>query len=151
MKNVLCLFAFGASLILSALGAKADDPSPAFVLPSKDPMLVLMLPDGTGQQKISIAVSQALLAEEWENLNWDHNVTIATTEDSRIKIKVFAVAGDTDVKLFAALSTEKNIPDDRMKKVAIKALRSLEKAIAVKLKLDFRPDKNGTTDSAIVK
>lgn len=148
MKNAFCSLLVGVCLLLSVSSVKADDPSPAFAPPTKDPAVVLLLPDGTGKDKISVAVSQALLAEGWGKLGWENNITTAITEASRVDIKVYAVASPIDVKFYVKTSSEKNVAEDRMKKVAVKELRSLEKTIAEKLKLEFHPAKNGTTDSA---
>jgi hypothetical protein len=150
MKKILCLASLISFLTLGSFCVAADNGQEGVALPPGDPLAVMMFPDGTGQQKISVAVSQALVAEEWQNLNWDHNVTIATTEQSRVQLKLYAVSGATDVKFHVVMSSEKNIAEDRMRKVALKQVRSLERTIAEKLKMDFKQAKgDSNVDTAL--
>jgi len=119
--------------------------TPSFVLPAGSPLTMLALPDGLKANDVSLAVSKALVADEWENLGWEGSVTTATTKQGKVNIKVFALAGSTEVKLYAEYKTENNMPEDKRRQVAVRALRSLEKVIAEKLGLAFRKAKGDET------
>jgi len=143
MRNFLRLTF--ATLILSFLipCLRADD-SP-FTLPAGEPMATLLLPEGLALGNVSIAISKALVEEEWENLGWEGNVTTAVSKHSRVNMKVFAVATATGVQLYAAFSSENNGADDKSRQVVLRQLRSLEKTIAAKLNLSFKKAKGEET------
>lgn len=104
-------------------------------------MAILAMPPGMDQGKVSVAVSKALVEEQWENLNWERNVTIATTVQSKITIKVYAVATAADVKFYANFTSEKEIQEEKFKRLAQRQIGYLEKAIATKLSLTFKKAK----------
>lgn len=150
MNHLFRIALFAIGLIALSCFAQAEEASPAFTLPAGDPLTTLVIPEGFTAQDISVAVSQALLAEKWKNLNWYRNITIATTEESRVDIKVFAVAGAADVKLYATMSSDRDLGDERLRKVTVRELHSLEKMIAKKLKLVFREARGDEkVDSAV--
>jgi len=114
---------------------RADD-SP-FTPPAGDPLAILALPDGLVLSNISVAVSKALVSQDWENLGWDGNITTATIKKSHVNIKVFVLAGVSEVKLFAQYSPENNMAEEKCHQIALRELRSLEKIVAKKLSLSF--------------
>lgn len=151
MKRFFHLTAFITLLSFPLFNLRAEDTASAFTLPSSEPLTVLLLPEGFKQSDVSVAISKALLEEQWENLGWESNITTATSLQSRVNLKVFAVTNASDVKLYVSYSSEKNVPDDKCKKVALRQLRFLERTIATKLKLIFRQAKGDeTVDRATV-
>lgn len=134
-----------ASLSLLLFGLRAEDAPSPFTLPSSEPLTVLLLPNGLKQSDVSVAISKALVEEQWENLGWEGNVTTATSLQSRVNLKVFAIAGAADVKLYASYSSEKNIAEEKCRKIALRQLRYLERTIATTLKLNFRQAKGEDT------
>jgi len=143
-RLTITIWAFAFSI--PALSAQ----SPSFVPPAGSPLAMLVLPDGLKANDVSLAVSKALVVDEWENLGWEGSVTTATTKQSKINIKVFALAGAAEVKFFAEYTTENNIPEDKRRQVVLRALRSLEKVIAEKLGLAFHKAKGDeTVDRAV--
>jgi hypothetical protein len=130
-----------AAVLLSFLssGLRADGSS--FALPAGDPLTVLALPEGLELRNVSLAVSKALVAEGWENLGWEGNVTTATAKVSRVNIKVYALASASDIKLYALYSSESNMTEEKCRQASVRELRTLEKTIAGKLELTFRKAK----------
>jgi len=122
---------------------RAED-SP-FTPPAGDPLAGMVLPDGLAVSNVSLAISKALVEEEWENLGWEGNVTTATIKKSRVNIKVFALAGAANVKLYAQYSTESNLSEDKCRQIAQRELKSLEKVVAEKLNLSFHKAKGDET------
>lgn len=149
MKKLLPLLFFVS--ILSALPAlRAQEFSPAFVLPAGDPIAILAMPAGMEQSKVSVAVSKALVEEQWENLGWERNITTATTVQSKITIKVYAVATAADVKFYANFTSEKEVPEEKFKRLAQRQIGYLEKTIAIKLNLSFKKAKgDSVVDQAV--
>ena len=129
------------SFLLPSLRA-ADTP---FALPKAAPLATMIFSDGLALKDISIAVSKALVADGWENLGWEGNVTTATAKQSRISIKVFVLASAAEVKLYAEYTSDNNATEEKCRTVSLRALRSLEKAIAEALKLSFRKAKGEET------
>jgi len=124
-------------------GLRAED-SP-FTPPAGDPLAMMLLPDGLVASNVSVAISKALVEEEWENLGWEGNVTTATIRKSRVNIKVFVLAVATDVKLYAQYSSESNVSEEKCRQTAQRELKSLEKTIAEKLNLSFHKAKGDET------
>jgi len=118
---------------------RAGDFPPA--LPAGDPLATLALPDGLGASNVSLAVSKALVEDEWENLGWEGSVTTATIKKSRVTIKVFALTGAAYVKLYAQYSSESRLSEDKCRQIALRELRSLEETISEKLGLSFHKAK----------
>lgn len=141
MKPLPLLFAL---LLCGLFSLRAQTPSPAFVLPQGEPVATLTLPEGLKAQEVSLAVSKALVAQEWENLGWEGNLTTATTVQSKITIKLYAQTTATEVKFFASFSSEKNVPEEKSRQIALRQLRPLEKSIAEALGLAFRKGKGET-------
>jgi hypothetical protein len=137
----ITIAAAALSFLLPSLRAE-DTP---FTLPAGEPLAMMSLPDGLVASNVSVAISKALVEEEWENLGWEGNVTTATMRKSRVNIKVFALAGVTDVKLYAQYSSESNVPEDKCRQTAQRELKSLEKTIAGKLNLSFHKAKGDET------
>ena len=129
------------ALLFSSLRA-ADSP---FTPPAGDPLAGMVLPDGLAVSNVSLAISKALVEEEWENLGWEGNVTTATIKKSRVNIKVFALAGAANVKLYAQYSTESNLTEEKCRQIAQRELKSLEKVVAEKLNLSFHKAKGDET------
>ena len=114
-------------------------------IPAGEPLATLALPDGFDSGKVSIAVSKALVTETWENLGWEGNVTTATTKQSRINIKVFAISSASDIKFYAETSSENKATEEKCRQVALSKVRDLEKTIAIQLKLYFRKARGDET------
>jgi hypothetical protein len=135
------------SIVFCSLRAEVSP----FALPAGAPLATLALPSGIEMGKVSIAVSKALMADGWENLGWEGNVTTATTKASRVNIKVFALASTAEVKLYAQYSSGSNVAPDKCRQISVRELRSLGKTIATKLNLSFRKAKmDGGVDQAVV-
>lgn len=148
-KSLPLLLLFSVLAIIPRL--HAQETSPAFVLPAGDPMAILALPDGLKQGDVSVAVSKALVEEQWENLGWERNITTATTVQSKITIKVYAVATAADVKFYANFTSEKEVPEEKFKRLAQRQIGYLEKTITTKLNLAFKKGKGDTlVDQAVV-
>jgi hypothetical protein len=145
MKRFLRLTVLIASFSVLFFGLRAEDTPSPFTLPSSEPLTVLLLPNGLKQSDVSVAISKALLEEQWENLGWEGSITTATSLQSKVNLKVFVIAGASDVKLYASYSSEKNVPEDKCKKIALRQLRYLEKTISVALKLNFHQAKGDDT------
>lgn len=141
MKKLLPLL-FLFSLTFALPGLRAQELSPAFTLPVGDPMAILALPDGMDKTKVSVAVSKALVEEQWENLGWERNITTATTVQSKITIKVYAVASSSDVKFYANFTSEKEVAEEKFKRLSLRQIGYLEKTIAAKLELKFKKAKS---------
>ena len=110
----------------------------------------MALPDGLELRNVSLAVSKALVEEKWENLGWEGNVTTATTKQSHINIKVFALASAADVKFYAEYAAENKSTEEKCRQITLRELRALEKIIAEKLSLYFHKAKGEeTVDRAI--
>jgi hypothetical protein len=137
----ITIIAAALSFLLPSLRAE-DSP---FTPPAGDPLAAMVLPDGLVVNNVALAVSKALVAEDWENLGWEGNVTTATIKKSRVNIKVFALASAADVKLYAQYSTESNAAEEKCRQVAQRQLKSLEKIIAEKLNLSFHKAKGDET------
>jgi len=151
MKKVLPALLFLA-LLINLPVLRAEDAPSAFTLPDGDPMAILALPDGSEQSKVSIAVSKALVEEQWENLGWQYNITTATTVQSKITIKVFAVATAADVKFYANYTSEKEVPEEKFRRLAQRQIGYLERTIAAKLNLVFKKAKgDGIADQAVAR
>lgn len=146
-RNILlALTTVMLSLAFPAL--RAQD-APTYKLPNTEPLVTLALPDGFKYGDVSVAVSKALLAETWENLGWEGPVTTASTKQSRVNIKVFALASATDVKFYTEYAAESKITPEKCRQIVLGKVRDLERAIADALKLDFRKAKGaGTVDQA---
>jgi hypothetical protein len=149
MRNFLGRTVIVFFFLLSHFGLQAQ--SPSFVLPSAEPTTTLALPNGLKLSDVSLSVSKALAELEWENLGWEGNTTTATSKQSRIIIKVFAVASAADVKFYTEYTNEAKVSEERCKQIALRQLRALEKNIAEQLKLYFRKAKgDDTADRATV-
>lgn len=150
MKKLMPLLFF-ASIAFAVPALWAQEFSPAFVLPAGDPMAILALPDGMDQNKVAIAVSKALVEEQWENLGWERNITTAITTHSKITIKVYAVATAADVKFYANYTSEKEVTEEKFKRLALRQIGYLEKTLAAKLSLNFHKAKgDNLVDQAVV-
>ena len=148
MIHFRCLAIIAVSLLLSSFVLRAADS--AFALPAGDPLAIMALPDGLELRNVSLAVSKALVEEKWENLGWEGNVTTATTKQSHINIKVFALASAADVKFYAEYAAENKSTEEKCRQITLRELRALEKIIAEKLSLYFHKAKGEeTVDRAI--
>jgi hypothetical protein len=143
MARFLNLWIVATALFLTFPGLRAEDAP--LVIPAGEPLATLVLPDGFDTGKISIAVSKALVTETWENLGWEGAVTTATTKQSRINIKVFALASASEIKFFAEYSPENKATEEKCRQVALSKVRELERTIATKLNLYFRKAKGDET------
>ncbi|MFT3783869.1 MAG: hypothetical protein QM790_17805 [Nibricoccus sp.] len=146
-----CFHILASTLLFSLVftTAKAEESS-AFKLPAEEPLAILSLPAGLDQTNVGVAVSKALVEEQWENLSWERNVTTATSVQSHVSIKVFAVATASDVKFYATYTSEKNTPEEKCRKITLRQLGYLEKTIATKLNLAFRKSKGDSNiDQAV--
>lgn len=139
------------SLLFALPALRADESPSPFTLPTEEPMAILALPDGSDASKVNLAVSKALAEEQWENLNWLGNITIATTVQSKITIKVFTVATSTEVKFYASYTSEKEVAEEKFRRLAQRQINFLEKTIAAKLNLVFKKAKGDSmVDQAVV-
>ena len=148
MRPFFCLTiaAWVFAFFIPSLAAQSEP----FVPPPGDPLAMLVLPDGLKANDVSIAVSKALMTDEWENLGWEGSVTTATIKLGKVNVKIFAIAASTEVKLYADYTADKNVPEEKRRQVTVRALRSLEKVIAEKLGLDFRKARGDeTVDRAV--
>lgn len=143
MHRHIYLALIAAALSLTPPLLQAEDAP--LTLPATEPLITLALPDGFDISKVSIAISKAFVAETWENLGWDGDITTATTRQSRIDIKVAAHASATAIKFYAETSTEKKITEEKRRQVALDKVRDLERAIATELALNFRKAKGDET------
>ncbi|MFT3869211.1 MAG: hypothetical protein QM715_12200 [Nibricoccus sp.] len=149
MKKLLPLL-FLVSTLCALPVLRGQELSPAFTPPPGDPIAILAMPAGMDQSKVSVAVSKALVEEQWENLGWERNVTTATTVQSKITIKVYAVATAADVKFYANFTSDKEVPEDKFKRLAQRQIGYLEKTIATKLNLSFKKAKGDSmVDQAV--
>ena len=143
MFRFLNFAAIATALFLTLPSLRSEDTP--LTLPAGDPLATLVLPDGFDTGKISIAVSKALVAETWENLGWEGNITTATTKQSRINIKVFAISSASNIKFYAETSPENKATEEKCRQVALSKVRDLERTIATQLKLYFRKAKGEET------
>ena len=143
MSRHIFLAFIAAMLSLASPCLQAEDAPLA--LPVGEPLVTLALPDGFETSKVSIAVSKALVAETWENLGWEGNITTATTKQSHINIKVFANASASAVKFYTETTPENNATEAKCRQVALSKVRELERTIATQLKLYFRKAKGDDT------
>jgi hypothetical protein len=143
MSRLLTLLMIATAFFLTHPSLRAEDTP--LSLPVGEPLATLALPDGFNSQKVSVAVSKALVADTWENLGWEGAITTATIKQSRINIKVFALASATDVKFFAEYTPEKSMAEEKCRQIALNKVRELEKTIATQLNLTFRKAKGDET------
>lgn len=139
MTPISRIMIIAAAFLVLFPSLRAADSQP--VLPTGNPLATLALPGELGSSNISLAVSKALLEAEWENLGWDGSVTTATIKKSRVNIKVFALTGAADVKLYAQYSSENKLSEDKCRQIALRELRTLEETISEKLSLSFHKAK----------
>jgi hypothetical protein len=150
MQKVLSSLLF-VSILLALPGLRAAETPTPFTLPGNDPIAILALPDGMDRSKVSVAVSKALVEEQWDNLNWQDNITIATTVQSKITIKVFAVSTSADVKFYVSNVSEKEVADEKFRRLAQRQIGYLEKTITAKLNLVFKKAKgDSVVDQAVL-
>jgi hypothetical protein len=143
MRRILRLTVIAAFFLSFLLQLRSAEPTPA--LPAGDPVTTLTLPNGLQVKDVSVAVSKALVALEWENLGWDGDVTTATSKQSRVVVKVFALASAANVKFYATYTQDGSVSDEKCKQIALRQFRTLEKNVAEKLNLYFRKAKGDST------
>ncbi|MFT3783867.1 MAG: hypothetical protein QM790_17795 [Nibricoccus sp.] len=127
------IFILAASILsLAATGLKAED-APA--LPAGEPKLTMTFPTPHDFQAVTVAVSKALIGEDWQNLAWFDTTTTATIEHSKATIKVFVVSSPFHVKLYSTVTEPEGVSEEKARKVDAQYLEKLEKRIARELGL----------------